>query len=95
MRILSAADAASAVRSEQRVFIHSVAAAPQQLIAALTARAPELRDVELVHLHTEGPAPYAEPSLRESFRTNDYLVDGVSIMLPESSEKIRAKVCLV
>ena len=74
MRILSAADAASAVRSEQRVFIHSVAAAPQQLIAALTARAPELRDVELVHLHTEGPAPYAEPSLRESFRTNALFV---------------------
>jgi acyl-CoA hydrolase len=74
VRILSAADAASAVRSEQRVFIHSVAAAPQQLIAALTARAPELRDVELVHLHTEGPAPYAEPSLRASFRTNALFV---------------------
>ena len=74
MRILSAADAVSAVRSDQRVFIHSVAAAPQQLIAALTARAPELRDVELVHLHTEGPAPYADPSLRESFRTNALFV---------------------
>lgn len=74
MRIVSAADAVSAVRSEQRVFIHSVAAAPQQLIGALTARADELRDVELVHLHTEGPAPYAHPSLRASFRTNALFV---------------------
>ena len=74
MRIVSAADAVSAVRSEQRVFIHSVAAAPQQLIGALTARADELRDVELVHLHTEGPAPYADPSLRASFRTNALFV---------------------
>ena len=74
MRIVTAADAVSAVRSEQRVFIHSVAAAPQQLIAALTARATELRDVELVHLHTEGPAPYADPSLRASFRTNALFV---------------------
>jgi len=74
VRIVSAADAVSAVRSEQRVFIHSVAAAPQQLIGALTARADELRDVELVHLHTEGPAPYADPSLRASFRTNALFV---------------------
>ena len=74
MRLLSAADAVTAVRSEQRVFIHSVAAAPQQLIGALTARAAELRDVELVHLHTEGPAPYADPSLRASFRTNALFV---------------------
>ena len=74
MRIVSAADAVSAVRSEQRVFIHSVAAAPQQLIAALTNRAGELRDVELVHLHTEGPAPYADPPLRASFRTNALFV---------------------
>ncbi|HEX6990686.1 MAG TPA: acetyl-CoA hydrolase/transferase C-terminal domain-containing protein [Gemmatimonadales bacterium] len=69
------ADAAVAVvRSGQRVFVHSVAAAPQRLIAALTARAPELRDVELVHLHTEGPAPYAAPALRESFRTRALFV---------------------
>lgn len=74
MRVVSAADAVSAVRSEQRVFIHSVAAAPQELIGALTARAAELRDVELVHLHTEGPAPYADPSLRASFRTNALFV---------------------
>lgn len=69
------ADAAvEQVRSGHRVFIHSVAAAPQRLIAALTARAPELRDVELVHLHTEGPAPYAAPALHESFRTRALFV---------------------
>ena len=74
MRMVTAADAAAAVRSGQRVFIHSVAAAPQQLIRALTDRAPDLRDVELVHLHTEGPAPYAAPALRESFHTNALFV---------------------
>lgn len=34
---------------------------------ALTARAPELRGVEVVHLHTEGGAPYAAPDLAASF----------------------------
>jgi 4-hydroxybutyrate CoA-transferase len=70
MQISSADRAVSEVRSGQRVFLHSVAAAPQRLIAALVTRAPELRDVELVHLHTEGPAPYAAPGLGASFHAN-------------------------
>jgi len=41
-RIVSAEEAVSVVRSGDRVFIHSVAAAPRRLIEALTARAPEL-----------------------------------------------------
>ncbi len=70
MQIVSPDQAVSVVRSGERVFIHSVAAAPQRLIAALVDRAPALRAVELVHLHTEGPAPYAAPELRESFHAN-------------------------
>ena len=62
--------AVAAIQSGQRVFIHSVAAAPQQLIAAKTARAGELRDVEIVHLHTEGKTPYAAAELSQSFRGN-------------------------
>ncbi|MGW8282109.1 MAG: acetyl-CoA hydrolase/transferase family protein [Gemmatimonadota bacterium] len=74
MRFTSAEEAVSVIRSGNRVFIHSVAAAPQRLIRAMTARAPELRNVEIVHLHTEGPAPYAAPELRESFRVNALFV---------------------
>ncbi len=74
MKYSSAEEAVSVIQSGNRVFIHSVAAAPQRLIRAMTARAPELQDVELVHLHTEGPAPYAAPELRESFRVNALFV---------------------
>ncbi len=73
-RIVSAEDAVSVVRSGQRVFVHSVAAAPRRLIEALTARANELRAVEIVSLHTEGPAPYAAPELAASFRVNALFV---------------------
>jgi acyl-CoA hydrolase len=62
------------IKSNDRVFVHSVAAAPQALIQALTARAPELRNVELVHLHTEGPAPYADPQYADNFRVNALFV---------------------
>ena len=62
------------MRSGDRVFIHSVAAAPQSLINALVGRSNELRDVEIVHLHTEGPAPYAKPEYSKSFRVNAFFV---------------------
>jgi 4-hydroxybutyrate CoA-transferase len=74
MRAVSAEEAVTLIRSGDRVFIHSVAAAPQRLIQAMTDRSPELRGVEIVHLHTEGEAPYAAPRLRESFRVNALFV---------------------
>jgi len=71
---VSALQAVSAIKSGDRVFIHSVAAAPRQLIEAMTARAPELLGVEVVHIHTEGPAPYAAPEFSQSFRVNALFV---------------------
>jgi acyl-CoA hydrolase len=73
-RIVSAEEAVSVVKSGSRVFIHSVAAAPRRLIEAMTARAPELRVVEIVSLHTEGDAPYAAPEMSKSFRVNALFV---------------------
>jgi len=70
----SAKDAVATIQSNQRVFIHSVAAAPLELINAMTARAPELRNVEIVHLHTEGDAPYTRPEYKDSFFTNALFV---------------------
>jgi 4-hydroxybutyrate CoA-transferase len=71
---LSAADAVKVIKSGDRVFIHGIAAAPARLIGAMTDRAGELRDVEIVHLHTEGAAPYADPQYAESFRVNAFFV---------------------
>ncbi|MFW5973721.1 MAG: acetyl-CoA hydrolase/transferase family protein, partial [Bacteroidota bacterium] len=69
MKYVSAAEAVRLIRSGDRVFIHSIAAAPQRLIGAMVDRAAELREVEIVQIHTEGPAPYAQPEHRASFRT--------------------------
>ncbi|EMJ78153.1 hypothetical protein LEP1GSC016_1073 [Leptospira borgpetersenii serovar Hardjo-bovis str. Sponselee] len=66
--------ALSSIKSGQRVFIHSVAAAPALLIDALAARANELSNVEIIHLHTEGKAPYAEPGMEGKFFTNALFV---------------------
>jgi len=70
----TAEEAVKVIRSGNRVFIHSVAAAPQLLINAMTQRSSELRDVEIVHMHTEGGAPYAAPEHEESFHANAFFV---------------------
>ena len=71
---VTAEEAVRIVRSGDRVFVHGVAATPHVLLDALVARASELQDVEVTHLHTEGPAPYAAPEMAGHFRTNALFV---------------------
>jgi acyl-CoA hydrolase len=58
---LSAAEAVKAIQSNNRVFIHGSAATPQFLLKALAARAPELKNVELVAVSTLGELELAKP----------------------------------
>lgn len=57
-----------------RVFVHTGVAAPQLLIEALADRAESLTEVEVTHLHTEGPAPYVRASLRDRVRVRALFV---------------------
>jgi acyl-CoA hydrolase len=74
MRFIHAEEAVSCIASGHRVYIHGGVATPLRLVDAMTARAPELRDVELVHLHTEGSAPYVAPGMEDSFHVNALFV---------------------
>lgn len=67
--VVSAQTAVSQITSGQRIYVHGMAAAPQPLLRALADRKSELENVEILHLHTEGPAPYAEPGTESAFRT--------------------------
>lgn len=71
---VSAEEAVKVIDSHQRVYVHTGAGAPQVLINALTDRHHELKDVEIVHLHIEGSAPYADFQYKESFRVNSLFV---------------------
>jgi acyl-CoA hydrolase len=59
-KAISADDAVAHIASGMRVFIHGAAATPTPLIDALSRRR-DLEGVSLYHLHTAGPAPFAEP----------------------------------
>ena len=59
-RAQSADEAVSRIASGMRVFVHGAAATPTPLVEALSRRR-ELSGVSLYHLHTAGPAPFADP----------------------------------
>ena len=67
MRVVTAEEAAAVVRSGDRVYLHCAAATPSVLLDALVARAEELTDVTVVHLHTEGPGPHLAPEMAGPF----------------------------
>ena len=71
---MSATESLTRLRSGMRVFIGSGCAAPQLLIEALTARSPEIYDVEALHILTHGSAPYARHDLLEHFRQNSFFI---------------------
>ncbi len=62
----SADEALSIVRSGSRLFVHGAAATPTPLVEALV-RNESLADIELYHLHTEGPAPFVDAGHRGRF----------------------------
>jgi acyl-CoA hydrolase len=63
----TAAEVVEHVHSGMTVFLHGAAATPTPLIEALSART-DLKNVRIVHLHTEGTAPYVAVGREASFR---------------------------
>ncbi len=68
MKCMNAAQALEAVRSGDHVWIQSGCGTPSPLVDALVARAPVLRNVEIVHMKTLGDADYTKPEYEGIFR---------------------------
>ena len=72
-----AADAAlGCLQSQQRVFIHMGASAPQALVEALCRRLKALRGVEVLHCINLGAAPYTAPEYAPHCRHNALFIAG-------------------
>jgi acyl-CoA hydrolase/GNAT superfamily N-acetyltransferase len=72
--IVSAEEAVKRINPGHRVFIGSGCAEPQGLVCALTARAGELADIEIVQLLTLGDAPYAKKQYAGTFSINAFFI---------------------
>jgi acyl-CoA hydrolase len=68
MQIVTPEEAVAGIRSGDQLYLQCAAATPSVLLDALVARAPELRDVSVVHLHCEGPGPHLAPEMTGHFR---------------------------
>jgi 4-hydroxybutyrate CoA-transferase len=67
-KLVSAEQALRSIKSRGRVVIANACGRPPALVEALVARAPGLRDVEIVHMLTMGTAKYAQSEMAKSFR---------------------------
>jgi len=73
-KLVSASEAMSVIKSNERVFISGNAAAPYVLVNALAARKDELRNIELVHVLLLGDDPFSKPEMEGHFRHNSLFV---------------------
>lgn len=71
---VTADEAVKIINNNNRIYIHAAAAAPQELINAMTRRHEELKNVEVSHLHIEGKTPYANPKYAASFCVNSFFI---------------------
>lgn len=73
-KVATADRAAALIQSGQRVFLTGNCSVPQKVLAALVARAPELRDVEIAQVLTIGNADYVAPDMRGHLRVNTLFI---------------------
>ncbi|MCL2561603.1 MAG: 4-hydroxybutyrate CoA-transferase [Rikenellaceae bacterium] len=107
IKFVSPDEAVMSIRSGDHVHLSSVASAPQCLIQAMCRRGDrgELKDVHIHHLHTEGPAPYADPRYEGIFELDSFFVganvrretqcgaaDYIPVFLSETQKLYRAGV---
>lgn len=76
INIVTAEEAVKVIKSGDRIHIHSVACAPQKLIAAMCERGRrnEFRNVKIQHLHIEGDAPYSGAEFEGVFQLESFFV---------------------
>ncbi|XP_067658202.1 4-hydroxybutyrate coenzyme A transferase-like [Haliotis asinina] len=75
---MNAEEAVSVIKSGHKVYIQGAAATPITLADAMAVYGKKagLKDVEVVHMHTEGPATYAQPEYKDHFRSNSFFIGG-------------------
>ena len=76
LKTVSPDEAVKVIRSGDHVHISATSNTPACLVAALCrrGRSGELGSVHIHHLHTEGPAPYADPSFEGVFQLDSFFV---------------------
>ncbi|WP_437300318.1 acetyl-CoA hydrolase/transferase family protein [Sorangium sp. So ce426] len=73
-KIKTAEEAIRAIPPGRRILVGSGAAEPTDLVNAMVQSGDHLAGNEIVHLMTEGPAPYVRPGLERRFRHTAFFI---------------------
>ncbi|NOY98800.1 MAG: acetyl-CoA hydrolase/transferase family protein [Chloroflexi bacterium] len=73
-RVVSAEDAVQVIQSGQRLFLTGNVSVPHELLAALVAYAPQLKDVEICQALTVGSADYVGQEMEGHLRVNTMFI---------------------
>lgn len=73
-RLTRSDEAVKTIQSGNRVYLTGNASAPQELLAALVRRAPQLRDVEIFQPLTICPDDYVAPGMEKHLRVNTFFI---------------------
>jgi len=73
-KVVTAEEAVSVIKSNDRIYLSGNAATPLLLTEALAKRAPELSNVEVNHVLLLGDDPLSKPGMAEHFRHNSLFV---------------------
>jgi acyl-CoA hydrolase len=78
IKFTSAEEAVKVIKTNDRVHLSSVAVTPHHLIDAMVARGRTgaFKNVRVQHIHTEGPAPYADREFEGIFQLESFFVGG-------------------
>ncbi|XP_073969400.1 succinyl-CoA:acetate/propanoyl-CoA:succinate CoA transferase [Rhodnius prolixus] len=73
---VTAEEAVKCIKSGDSVFLSGAAATPIELANAMAehGKKNKLKDVMVCHMHTEGPAAYAQPDCEGIFRSNSFFM---------------------
>lgn len=76
IKFTTAQEAVKVIKSGDHIHLSSVASTPLCLIKAMCERGDrkEFKHVHIHHLHTEGPAPYADPKYEGIFQLDSFFV---------------------
>lgn len=72
--MMSLKEAIQKIPNSGRVFIQGAAATPTRLIEEMIRQAERFDQLELMHLHTMGSAPYADTTYSKNFRVTNFFV---------------------
>jgi 4-hydroxybutyrate CoA-transferase len=73
-KVVSSDEAVKVIKSGNNVVIQPGCAIPLELVRAMVRRKDELENVNIYHVLTVGPLPYAEPGMEKHFRHSAFFI---------------------